>query len=76
MESCTEIERRVLKVIAHRTVPLGGREAAERFGLPRGGSNNLAVDRLSRTGHVMRDETTRTGWRVVDPFLAAWLRDE
>jgi hypothetical protein len=22
------------------------------------------------------DPSTRTGWRVVDPFLAAWLRED
>lgn len=74
--SSTETERRVLKVIAHRTLPLAGRQAVERFGLPRGGSTAVAVDRLGREGHLVEDETTRTGWRVVDPFLAAWLRDE
>jgi hypothetical protein len=62
-------------VIAHRTYPLAGRQAAERFALPRGGSTSVAVERLARTGHLVGDETTRTGWRVVDPFLAAWLRD-
>ena len=74
--SSSEIERRVLKVIAHRRLPLSGREAVERFGLPRGGSTAVAVERLSREGHLVEDETTRTGWRAVDPFLAAWLRDE
>ena len=75
-EASTDLERRVLKVIAHRTVPLTGREAAERFGLGKGGSSRLVVERLFGEGHLMRDETTRTGWRIVDPLLAAWLRDE
>jgi hypothetical protein len=74
--SSSEIERRVLKVIAQRGLPLGGREAAERFGLLRGGSTAVAVERLSRAGHLVEDETTRTGRRIVDPFLAAWLRDD
>jgi hypothetical protein len=74
--SATALERRILKVIAHRTVPLGGREAAERFGLAKSGSNQVAVDRLVREGHVVADDTSRTGWRIVDPFLAAWLRGE
>jgi hypothetical protein len=75
-EASTDLERRVLKVIAQRTVALGGRDAAERFGLAKGGSSRTAVDRLFGDGHLMRDEETRTGWRIVDPFLAAWLRDE
>jgi len=29
---------------------------------------------LAGDGHLVADGTTRTGWRVVDPFLAAWLR--
>jgi hypothetical protein len=33
------------------------------------------MERLVADGHVTGDETTRTGWRIVDPFLAAWLRD-
>lgn len=71
----TDLERRILKVIAHRTIPIGGREADERFGLARGGSTKSAIDRLFAEGHLVQDEATRTGWRVVDPFLAAWLRN-
>jgi hypothetical protein len=75
-QSATTLERRVLKVIAHRTVPLRGREAEARFGLAKSGSTQVAVDRLHAEGHLMPDETTRTGWRIVDPFLAAWLRED
>lgn len=74
-ESCTDLERRVLKVIAQRTVALGSRDADNRFGLARGGSTNVAVARLFADGHLMADPSTRTGWRLVDPFVAAWLRD-
>jgi hypothetical protein len=75
-ESCTRLERRVLKAIAHRTVALRSREADVRFGLAKGGSIQAAVDRLVAEGHLLTDETTRSGWRIVDPLLAAWLRDE
>jgi uncharacterized protein len=74
-DACTDVERRVLKVIAQRTVALGGRDAELRFGLARGGTNKVTVTRLVAEGHVIADETTRTGWRIVDPLLAAWLRD-
>jgi hypothetical protein len=66
----------VLKVVAHRTVALTGREAESRFGLVKSGSTQVAVDRLVADGHLVADGSTRTGWRVVDPFLGAWLRDQ
>jgi uncharacterized protein len=74
-DSCTEIERRVLKVIASRTVKLGSHEALQRFALAKGGSNNIAVNRLWKDGHLFDDETTATKWRIVDPLLAMWLRE-
>lgn len=49
-QASTELERRVLKVVAHRTVPLTSREAAERFGLGKSGSTQLAVERLVGDG--------------------------
>jgi hypothetical protein len=75
-QSATTLERRVLKVIAHRTVPLTGREAEVRFGLAKSGSTQVAVGRLHGDGHLAADPATRTGWRIVDPFLAAWLRED
>jgi hypothetical protein len=75
-ESCTGLERRALKLVAHRTVSLSGREAEDRFDLRKGGSVQAAVDRLVAEGHLVRDASTRTGWRIVDPFFEAWLRDE
>lgn len=74
-ESCTSLERRALKVIAERTIALGSREADVRFGLPKGGSARAAVQRLFGNGHLVEDRSERTGWRVVDPFLAEWLRE-
>jgi hypothetical protein len=74
-QSSTELERRVLKAIAQRTVALGSREAEVRFGLAKGGSATAAADRLVADGHVVDDAGTRSGRRIVDPFLAAWLRD-
>jgi hypothetical protein len=75
-ESCSALERRVLKAIAHRDVPLTGKEAANRFGLAKSGSTRVAVDRLWGEGHLVRDESTRSGWRILDPFLSAWLRED
>jgi hypothetical protein len=75
-EGSSGLERRVLKAVAHRTVPLTGRDAQARFGLAKSGSTQVAVDRLVGEGHLVADEGTRSGWRVVDPFLATWLRDD
>jgi uncharacterized protein len=75
-QGATTLERRVLKVIAHRTVALRSREAEVRFGLAKSGSTQVAVERMHAEGHLTPDETTRTGWRIVDPFLAAWLRED
>jgi hypothetical protein len=74
-ESCSSLERRVLKVIAQRTVALGSRDADRRYGIAKGGSAQAAVERLYGEGHLVEDHTTRTGWRIVDPFPAAWLRE-
>jgi hypothetical protein len=74
-ESSSHLERRVLKAIAARTVALTGREAAQRFGLPKSGSTQTAVERLYGQGHLVTDSSTRSGWRLVDPFLEAWLRE-
>lgn len=75
-QSCSALERKALKVIAHRTVALTGREAERRFGLAKSGSTQPAVQRLVGDGHLVADDATRSGLRVVDPFLAAWLRDD
>jgi hypothetical protein len=74
-DACSTLERRVLKTVAHRAVPLTGKEAAQRFGLTKSGSTQVAVDRLVAEGHLIRDEETRSRWRILDPFLSAWLRD-
>jgi hypothetical protein len=74
-QSSSTLARRVLKAIAYRTVPLAGKEAVERFGLAKSGSTQVAVDRLFAEGHLVRDESTRSRWRILDPFLSAWLRE-
>lgn len=74
-ESCTSVQRRALKVIAQRTVALGSRDADLRYGLAKGGSAQAAVERLFGDGHLVEDDSARTGWRIADPFLALWLRE-
>lgn len=75
-DRCSDLERRILKTVAQRTVSLSSREAATRFGLAKGGSTQGAVDRMVGDGTLVVDATTRSGWRVVDPLLATWLRGE
>jgi hypothetical protein len=66
-------ERRLMAVVSQRTTPLQGREAQERYGVSKTGSNSGTLERLYGDGHVVVDETTTTGWRVVDPLLELWL---
>jgi uncharacterized protein len=65
--------RRMMAVVSQRTMPLQGRVARERYGVSKTGSNNDTIDRLRRDGHIVADENTTTGWRVVDPLLELWL---
>jgi hypothetical protein len=66
-------ERRITSVIAQRSTPLQGRVAQQEFGVSKTGSNQDTISGLERDGHVVADESTRTGWRVVDPLLEQWL---
>jgi hypothetical protein len=72
-DSWNNSERRLMAVISERTTPLQGRVAHERYGVSKTGSNQGTVERLQRNGHVVADEMTRTGWRVIDPLLELWL---
>ncbi len=66
-------ERRLAAVIANRTTPLQGRVAQETFGVSKTGGNRATISTLEQEGHIIADEHTRTGWRVVDPLLELWL---
>ena len=72
-ENLGRIERKVISIVSERTIALAGVEARQRYRLSKGGSNNQATESLWRNGHIERDETTATGWRVVDPLLERWL---
>lgn len=66
-------ERRIIAVIATRTTPLQGRVARDEFGISKTGGNRLTISGLEREGQLVSEDTTRTGWRVVDPLLELWL---
>jgi hypothetical protein len=72
-DSWNNSERRITAVIATRTTPLQGRVAQDEFGVSKTGGNRLTISGLEREGQLVSDETTRTGWRVVDPLLELWL---
>jgi hypothetical protein len=72
-DSWSNSERRLMAVISERATPLQGRVAQERYGVSKTGSNQDTIERLQRDGHLVSDETTKTGWRVVDPLLELWL---
>jgi hypothetical protein len=72
-DSWSNGERRLTSVIAQRTMPLQGKAAREGYGVTKSGNNEAIVDRLQREGHLIADDTTATGWRVVDPLLELWL---
>lgn len=72
-DSWNNSERRLTAVVSERTTPLQGRVARERYGVSKTGSNQSTIERLYRDGHVVLDESTKTGWRVVDPLLEMWL---
>jgi hypothetical protein len=72
-DSWNNSERRIMAVIATRTTPLQGRVAQDEFGISKTGGNQSTISRLEREGQLVSDDTTRTGWRVVDPLLEQWL---
>jgi uncharacterized protein len=72
-DSWSNSERRLMSVVAERATPLQGRIARERHGVSKTGSNQHTIEHLLRDGHLVADETTATGWRVVDPLLELWL---
>jgi hypothetical protein len=72
-DSWSNSERRIMAVIATRTTPLQGRVAQDEFGISKTGGNRLTIAGLEREGQLVSDDTTRTGWRVVDPLLELWL---
>jgi hypothetical protein len=72
-DSWNNSERRIMAVVATRTTPLQGRVAQDEFGISKTGGNQTTVSGLEREGQLVSDDTTRTGWRVVDPLLEQWL---
>ena len=69
--SLSASHRRALTAIAENDAPLYG--AARRHGGSRGGTVQAAVAALGDRGEIVEDRQTVTGYRAIDPLLAAWI---
>jgi hypothetical protein len=69
----TTTVRRLLAAIAANTDSLLSVQSRARTGLPKTGSHQTALDRLTAEGEIEPGETA-TGYRVVDPLFALWVR--
>lgn len=65
-------QRRVLTAVAENDA--GIYAASRRHGGSRGGSPKTATEALLDNGEIYRDGSTTTGYRLVDPLLAASVR--
>jgi len=65
--------RRALTAVAENTDALYA--AARRHGGSRGGAIHTAVKALVNRGEIAGDHGARTGFRLTDPLLAAWIAD-
>jgi uncharacterized protein len=68
-------QRRVLVLVAEGRLPLFSREARAELGLPRGGGLSTTVQALVDRGELAEAADTRSGYRVIDPLLSAWVRE-
>ncbi|HVY77846.1 MAG TPA: hypothetical protein VG898_05005 [Solirubrobacterales bacterium] len=66
-------QRRVLTGIAENRE--GVYAAGRRQGGSRGGAVRTALEALRDRGDVVEDADTVSGWRLVDPLLAAWVNE-
>jgi uncharacterized protein len=64
-------QRRALTVVAEDSAHLYA--AARNHGGSRGGAVGSAIRALEERGEVAVDPDTRTGYRLIDPLLAAWI---
>jgi uncharacterized protein len=66
-------QRRVLTAIAENRE--GPYAAGRRQGGSRGGAVRSAIGALRDRGEIAEDAGTESGWRLVDPLLAAWVNE-
>lgn len=68
-------QRKVLALIAGNELSVFGRAAQRQLGLPRGGGLRTTVQSLVDLGEVVAASDRRSGYRLVDPLLARWVRE-
>ena len=66
--------RRALTAVAENTDALYA--TSRRHGGSRGGAIHTAAKALEDRGEITRDPSARTGFRLADPLLAAWITDD
>ena len=69
----TGTQQRLVAIIADGGVRLASREATARFGLAKSGGHRSALESMEGEGHIVRANAP-SGWRLVDPLFALWLR--
>jgi hypothetical protein len=67
-------QQRLMAAIADGTVALASRDARAGFGLAKTGGHRRVLEHLEGDGHLVRAPTP-SGWAVVDPLFALWLRN-
>ena len=67
-------QKRVLAAVADDVGGLYAATTQERVGGSRGAALQHAARALVDTGDLVKDDRTHTGYRLVDPLLARWVR--
>jgi hypothetical protein len=70
-----DTQRRVLAAVAGNTARLYSSATRERVGGGRGGYIKQAASALLDAGELVADRSSASGYRLVDPLLALWVRD-
>jgi hypothetical protein len=68
-------QKRVLAAVADDIAGLYAASTQQRVGGSRGAALQQAAQGLVDSGDLLKDERTHTGYRLVDPLLARWVRD-
>jgi hypothetical protein len=66
-------KQRLLASIADNVGAIYSRDNRQRHGLARTGSHQKSLDELVAAGDIER-ATTATGYRMIDPMFALWVR--
>jgi uncharacterized protein len=73
-ERLSATQRKLIALIADDAMPVNARGARDVYGLPKTGGNQAALTALRGSGEIISNPSTASGWQVVDPLLALWLR--